>query len=104
VSKVKNTKKVKSIKKDEKDFNIDESLVEILVGSMLICTSDFNDGIWLEKFVVLFGFVTLLVGIFRALPKYKKQNKKGMVIILFIVGVVVIITLLGLVLRLFGGV
>lgn len=102
MSKVKTTKKSKTVKTVKKEHNIDENLVEILLGSMLICTSDFNDGIWIEKIVVLFGFIILLVGIFRLLPKYKEQNKKGMVIILFIVGVVAIITLLGLVLRLFG--
>ncbi len=99
MSKVKNTKKTKVTKKEQ---NIDESVAEILIGSMLVGTSDFNGGMLLEKFVVLFGFVILLVGIIRALPKYKEQNKKGMIIILSIVGVVVIVTLIGLVLRLFG--
>ena len=99
MGKVKNTKKTKVTKKEQ---NIDESVVEILIGSMLVGTSDFNGGLLLEKFVVLFGFVILLVGIIRALPKYKEQNKKGMVIILSVVGIVVIVTLIGLVLRLFG--
>ena len=99
VSKVKNIKKTKTVKKEQ---NIDESVAEVLIGSMLVSTSNFNGGILLEKFVVLFGFIILLVGIIRALPKYGKQNKKGMVIILSVVGIVVIVTFIGLVLRLVG--
>lgn len=102
MSKVKNTKKSKTVKAVKKEYNVDENIVEIVLGSMLISTSDFNDGMLLEKFVVLFGFVILLVGVFRLIPKYREQNKKGMVIILTVVGIVAIVTLLGLVLRLFG--
>ena len=99
MGKVKNTKKTKVTKKEQ---NIDESVAEILIGTMLVSTSDFNGGILLEKLVVLFGFVILLVGIIRALPKYREQNKKGMLILLSTVGIVVIFTMIGLVLKLFG--
>ena len=99
MGKVKNTKKTKVTKKEQ---NIDESVAEILIGTMLVSTSDFNGGILLEKLVVLFGFVILLVGIIKALPKYREQNKKGMFILLSTVGIVVIFTMIGLVLKLFG--
>ena len=52
-----------------------------------------------EKIFVLLGFITLIVGIVRTTIKYKEQNKKGMMIFLIIMGLISVITFLGLLYR-----
>lgn len=94
------TKKV--VKKENQKNNIDDGLVEIILGCLFFSISDFNDGNILEKIIVLLGFVILMVGICRLLPKYKAENKKAMIILLSLMGIVATITCIGLLLRLFG--
>lgn len=43
-----------------------------------------------------------MVGISKLLPKYKKENKKVMVILLGLLGAIAVISFIGLLLRLFG--
>ena len=101
---MKKTKKAtkKVAKKEIQKNNIDDGLIEIVIGCLFFSISDFNDGNILEKIIVLFGFVILMVGICRLLPKYKAENKKGMIVLLSLMGLVAIITFIGLLLRLFG--
>jgi len=66
---------------------------------MLISLNKFNEGIILEKIIVLLGFIILIVGIIRTIIKYKNQNKKAMIIFLIIMGIISVVTFLGLLYR-----
>ena len=82
-----------------KSNKFDDNIVEILLGTSLISFNNFNDGMLLEKIFVLLGFIILIVGIVRTTMKYKEQNKKGMMIFLIIMGLISVITFLGLLYR-----
>jgi len=82
-----------------KKNKIDDNIVEIILGSMLISLNKFNEGIILEKIIVLLGFIILIVGIIRTIIKYKNQNKKAMIIFLIIMGIISVVTFLGLLYR-----
>lgn len=88
--------------KDKIKNNTDDGVLEIVLGCLLFSISDFNDGNILEKIIVLAGFLILMIGICRLLPKYKKENKKVMVILLCLLALIAIISFGGLLLRLFG--
>lgn len=92
--------KTKKIKKNTK--NTEDGVIEIILGCLFFSISDFNEGNILEKIIVLLGFVILMVGICRLFPKYKAEKNKVMMVLLVLMGVVAIITLVGLLLRLFG--
>lgn len=83
----------------KKSNKFDDNIVEILLGTSLISFNNFNDGMLLEKIFVLLGFIILIVGIVRTTMKYKEQNKKGMMIFLIIMGLISVITFLGLLYR-----
>ena len=83
----------------EKNKKFDDSIIEILLGALLISLNNFNDGMVWEKNIVLLGFVILTVGIVRATVKYKEQNKKGMMIFLIIMGLISVAAFLGLLFR-----
>lgn len=83
----------------EKSNKFDDSIIEILLGTSFISFYNFYDGMLLEKIFVLLGFILLIVGIVRTTIKYKEQNKKGMVIFLIIMGLISVITFLGLLYR-----
>ena len=68
----------------------------------LFSISDFNEGGLFEKIVVLGGFLILMIGICRLLPKYKEQKKTVMVVLLGLMGIIALISFRGLLLRLFG--
>lgn len=89
-------------KKKKNEKYKDDGTLDIVFGCLLFTLCDFNDGNILEKIVVLGGFVILMLGICRLLPKYKKENKKLMVVLLCLLGIVAIISFVGLLLRLFG--
>ena len=80
----------------------DDGTLDIVLGCLLFTICDFNDGNILEKIVVLGGFLILMVGIVKLLPKYKKEDKKLMVVLLGLLGLIAIISFVGLLLRLFG--
>lgn len=96
VKKVKKSKKVKEIK------NNDDGVLEIVLGCLLFSISDFNEGGLFEKIVVLGGFLILMIGICRLLPKYKEQKKTVMFVLLGLMGIIALISFGGLLLRLFG--
>ena len=83
----------------KKANKFDDNIVEILIGTSLISFNNFYDGMLLEKIFVLLGFIILIVGIVRTTMKYKEQNKKGMMIFLIIMGLISVITFLGLLYR-----
>lgn len=82
--------------------NTDDGTLEIVLGCLLFTIGEFNDGNLFEKIIVLAGFLILMVGICRLLPKYKKENRKVMVVLLILLGLVAVISFVGLLLRLFG--
>lgn len=88
--------------KDKTKNKADDGVLEIILGCLLFSISDFNEGNIFEKIIVLAGFLILMVGICRLLPKYKKENKKVMVILLCLLALIAIISFGGLLLRLFG--
>lgn len=85
----------------KKTNKIDDNIIEILLGSILIGLNNFNDGLFVEKIFTLLGFVILIFGIIRTILKYKDHNKKGMIIFLIIIGLIFIITFISLLCRLF---
>ncbi len=85
----------------KKENKLDDSILEIVLGSILISLNNFTDGMLIEKIFVLAGFVILLVGIVRSIIKYKDQKKKGILIFLIIMGIIAAIAFLGLLYRLF---
>ena len=89
--------------KSKKNDNVkDTGVLEIVIGCLLFSVGDFNGGNILEKLLVLGGFLILMVGICRLLPKYKKENKRLMVALLGLLGLVAIISFGGLLLKLIG--
>ena len=89
--------------KTKKNDNVkDTGVLEIVIGCLLFSVGDFNGGNILEKILVLGGFLILIVGICRLLPKYKKENKRLMVALLGLLGLVAIISFGGLLLKLIG--
>ena len=92
------TKGKKKVKKTE---NIDDSILEIALGGLLIGTNSLNDGIVLEKIFFVLGFVIYFVGIIRSIIKYKQQDKKGMMILLVVIGILSLILLGALLYNLF---
>lgn len=89
--------------KTKKNDNVkDTGVLEIVIGCLLFSVGDFNGGNILEKILVLGGFLILMVGICRLLPKYKKENKRLMVALLGLLGLVAIISFGGLLLKLIG--
>ena len=88
--------------KIRKTNNTDDGILEIVIGCLFFSIGEFNEGNIIEKLIVLGGFLILMVGISKLLPKYKKENKKVMVILLGLLGVIAIISFIGLLLRLFG--
>lgn len=90
-------------KAKKKNDNVkDTGVLEIVIGCLLFSVGDFNGGNILEKILVLGGFLILMVGICRLLPKYKKENKRLMVALLGLLGLVAIISFVGLLLKLIG--
>lgn len=83
----------------KKSSRFNDNIVEILLGTLLISFNNFNDGMLLEKIFVLLGFIILIIGIVRTTMKYKEQNKKGMMIFLIIMGLISVVTFLGLLYR-----
>lgn len=88
--------------KIKKTNNTDDGILEIVIGCLFFSIGEFNEGNIIEKLIVLGGFLILMVGISKLLPKYKKENKKVMVILLGLLGAIAIISFIGLLLRLFG--
>lgn len=88
--------------KIKKTNNTDDGILEIVIGCLFFSIGEFNEGNIIEKLLVLGGFLILMVGISKLLPKYKKENKKVMVILLGLLGAIAIISFIGLLLRLFG--
>ena len=88
--------------KIRKTNNTDDGILEIVIGCLFFSIGEFNEGNIIEKLIVLGGFLILMVGISKLLPKYKKENKKVMVILLGLLGAIAIISFIGLLLRLFG--
>ena len=88
--------------KIKKTNNTDDGILEIVIGCLFFSIGEFNEGNIIEKLIVLGGFLILMVGISKLLPKYKKENKKVMVILLGLLGVIAIFSFIGLLLRLFG--
>ena len=88
--------------KIRKTNNTDDGILEIVIGCLFFSIGEFNEGNIIEKLLVLGGFLILMVGISKLLPKYKKENKKVMVILLGLLGAIAIISFIGLLLRLFG--
>ena len=88
--------------KIKKTNNTDVGILEIVIGCLFFSIGEFNEGNIIEKLIVLGGFLILMVGISKLLPKYKKENKKVMVILLGLLGAIAIISFIGLLLRLFG--
>ena len=88
--------------KIKKTNNTDDGILEIVIGCLFFSIGEFNEGNIIEKLIVLGGFLMLMVGISKLLPKYKKENKKVMVILLGLLGAIAIISFIGLLLRLFG--
>lgn len=69
--------------------------------TLIATRSVFRSGLF-EKIVVLGGFLILMIGICRLLPKYKEQKKTVMVVLLGLMGIIALISFGGLLLRLFG--
>lgn len=88
--------------KIKKTNNTDDGILEIVIGCLFFSIGEFNEGNIIEKLIVLGGFLILMVGISKLLPKYKKENKKVMVILLGLLGAIAVISFIGLLLRLFG--
>lgn len=88
--------------KIRKTNNTDDGILEIVIGCLFFSIGEFNEGNIIEKLIVLGGFLILMVGISKLLPKYKKENKKVMVILLGLLGAIAVISFIGLLLRLFG--
>lgn len=88
--------------KIRKTNNTDDGILEIVIGCLFFSIGEFNEGNIIEKLLVLGGFLILMVGISKLLPKYKKENKKVMVILLGLLGAIAVISFIGLLLRLFG--
>lgn len=86
----------------KKTNNTDDGILEIVIGCLFFSIGEFNEGNIIEKLIVLGGFLILMVGISKLLPKYKKENKKVMVILLGLLGAIAVISFIGLLLRLFG--
>lgn len=97
MSKKKTKKKI-----NKKEPNKESGIVEVMVGCLIFGTSDFNGGNIFEKIVVLMGLVIFMVGIFNLLPNYRKENKKGMIVFLSIMGILAIAVFCGLLFKLFG--
>ena len=87
----------------KKNKKFDDNIVEILLGTTLICINKFNDGILIEKILVLSGFILLITGIIRTFIKYYQCYRKAMVGFLVIIVLISIITFLGLLYRLILG-
>ena len=54
-------------KKKIANKSIDDDILELSLGSLLICLNDFSSDIFIEKIFVLLGVFILLVGICRAI-------------------------------------
>ena len=87
----------------KKNKKFDDNIVEILLGTTLICINKFNDGILIEKILVLSGFILLITGIIHTIIKYNQNGKKAMVGFLVIIVLISIIAFLGLLYRLILG-
>lgn len=87
----------------KKNKKFDDNIVEILLGTTLICINKFNDGILIEKILVLSGFILLITGIIRTIIKYNQSDRKAMVVFLVIIVLISIIAFLGLLYRLILG-
>ena len=74
-----NNKEVYILKKEKQ---LDDNILEIVLGSILISLNSFSSGMMIEKIFVLAGFIILIVGIIRSIIKYKE--KKGLFIFLII--------------------
>ena len=85
----------------KKENQLDDNILEIVLGSVLISLNSFTNGMLIEKIFVLAGFVILLVGIVRSIMKYKDQKKKGILIFLIIMGIIALVAFLGLLYKLF---
>ena len=72
-----------------KEKKLDDGIVEIILGSTLANLNNFNNGSLLEQILVLGGLIIFLVGIFRTIIKYKKENKKGILLFLIAMGIMV---------------
>ncbi len=82
----------------KKEKQLDDNILEIVLGSILISLNSFSSGMMIEKIFVLAGFVILIVGIIRSIIKYKE--KKGLFIFLIIMGIIAVAVFLGLLYKL----
>ena len=82
----------------KKEKQLDDNILEIVLGSILISLNSFSSGMMIEKIFVLAGFIILIVGIIRSIIKYKE--KKGLFIFLIIMGIIAVAVFLGLLYKL----
>lgn len=89
------------MKKGEKRaLTTEASTTEILLGTTIIVTSNFNEGFKGEKVMSLLGFIVLFIGIIHSIIIYKKKNNKQMIIFLVAMGILSAATFLGLLYKL----
>ena len=84
----------------DKIRKIDDNIIEIIIGGLIIGIGKFNGSGLLDKIIFLLGMFLFIIGIFRTLMKYKGQNKKGMTIFLTMLGVLLSAAFIGLLFRL----
>ena len=81
----------------DKEHKFDDNIAEIVLGSTIVSMNNFNGGSLLEKIFVLVGLFILIVGIIRTIVKNK--DKKGMIIFLALMGLILSGVFLGLLYR-----
>ena len=82
-----------------KEHGLDDNIAEIILGGLLISVGKFNDGILIEKIIVLLGFVFFMIGIAGTIKRYKTRNKKGIIIFLLLTFIISLAVFLGLLYR-----
>lgn len=84
----------------DKTRKIDNNIIEILIVGSILGISKFNGIGLLDKIIFLLGMFLFIIGVFRTLMKYKGQNKKGMMIFLTLLGILLSVAFIGLLFRL----
>lgn len=93
---VKKVTKKKEVKKVEKTKTKIDMTSFVTIGSLLVCTNSFGDGLLIEKIFVILGLVLMIVGLHYSIIEYKKKGNKTMQVICKILFLACILASVGL--------
>lgn len=95
---VKKVTKKKAVKKSEPQktkTKIDMTSF-VTIGSLLVCTNSFGDGLLIEKIFVITGLILMIVGLHYSIIEYKKKGNKTMQVICVILLIASLLASIGL--------